>query len=453
VIHAEPRTIEWIQKTYDVEVEPDESYSPAMEERSLDEVEYAFSRNTDLGDTGYSVQDMGYLADLWKGKQPDNVKKALVIEYWQRVQLPRQIPQEDGSVLTVNEEFISRYTVLGITSKVLVGPEQMATPVTGFPFFAFRSHMRPGEFWGIGDVENLIPMQKEYNKRKTQIIEMFGLMSIGRMLLPIECDIDPDAVTNEQGEIIEYVATGGHMPTIMYPVQPPAAFFKHQEEIKKDIEAVSGIFEVTQGRIPTGIQAASAISQLQEAGQTKIRAKARRLEKSIRQLGRLLLEQFVTHYQATRFIRIIGPSGNPMIRPLDIPALLGPDGNLKFDILTETGLTMKMTRDEREKRALELYQAGVYDDVAVLEEIQYPRKGALLQRKYGAVGTIFSDKTMQFLLPFLQNYAQQLVQNAPAIEAVQQQQQMLAAPPGPGSQGPKPPLPSSGPSSSSTEAA
>lgn len=417
-IHAEPRTVEWIQAKYGIQVKPDWEVSRPEEEQSLDEVNLTFARNTSLGDIGYSIEDAGWEAELWKGKEMDKLKKAMVIEYWEKVDVP--IPNEMGIPMQMTQEMIQRFTLIGLGEKVLLGPEMLPPTLTQFPFFAFIDYRQPGKFWGIGDIDMLIPLQREYNKRKTQVIEMFGLMSVGRMLLPIECDVDPDSVTNEQGEIIPYVATGGHMPTLMFPVQPPNAFFKHQEEIKKDIEAVAGIYDVTQGRTPKGIQAASAIANLQEAAQTRIRLKARHLDESIRCLGRILLEHFITFYKATRFIRIFGWDGQPEIIPIRMQELLGPDGNIKLDILSESGLTMKMTRDEREKRALELYQAGILDDVAVLEEIEYAKREALLQRKYGAVGEIMANDELQFLMPVLQDMAMGLVERAKAALAAAQ---------------------------------
>ena len=422
VIHAEPRTIAQVQAQYGISPKHDWQVSAPEEEQSLDEINLTFSRNTSLGDVGYSVEDMGWLAENWKGKDLDQLRKVLVIEYWEKVDVP--IPNEMGIPMEMTQEVIQRYTVIGLNEKVLLGPETMPPSCSQFPFFAFIDYRQPGKFWGIGDIEPLIPLQREYNKRKTQIIEMFGLMSVGRMLLPIECGVDPDSITNQQGEIVPYVATGGHMPTLMFPVQPPNAFFKHQEEIKKDIEAVAGIYDVTQGRTPKGIQAASAIANLQEAAQTRIRLKARHLDEAIRNLGRILLEHFVTFYKATRFIRIFGWDGQPEIIPLRMQELLGPDGNIKLDILSESGLTMKMTRDEREKRALELYQAGILDDVAVLEEIEYAKKDALMQRKYGAVGEILANEELQFLMPVLQDTAMNLVERAKAALAAAQAPQV-----------------------------
>jgi len=437
VIHAEPRTVEWIQNKYGISIKPDWEVSKPQEEQSLDEIQYTFSRNTSLGDVGYSVEDIGWQAELWKGKQPEKLRKALVIEYWEKAEVP--IPNPMGIPTPMTQTVMQRFTVLGMGEQVLVGPEQIPPTITEFPFFAFIDYRQPGKFWGIGDVEPIIPLQREYNKRKAQVIEMFGLMSVGRMLLPQECDVDPDSITNEQGEIIQYVATGNHMPTLMFPVQPPNAFFKHQEEIRKDIEAVAGIYDVTQGRTPKGIQAASAIANLQEAAQTRIRLKARHLDETIRHLGRILLEHFVTYYKATRYIRVLGWDGQPEIIPLQMQELLGPDGNVKLDLMTESGLTMKMTRDEREKRALELYQAGILDDVAVLEEIQYARKDAVLQRKYGAVGEIMANEELHFLMPVLQDLAQGLVERAKAALAAVQ------APQG-SSGGSVPPPPPGGPS-------
>ena len=420
VIHAEPRTLGWIAEKYGVQVEQDfETEGP--DDKSLDKIGVTFTDGYDSADTsrvdeGHTVQDIGWLKDLQTGGYvPGKVKKAVVLELWERVMMPQQVPtgqmNPDGSPATIEIPMpvIQRTTVLGLKGKRVLPPEPQPPSISMFPFFSFVSYNRPHSFWGIGDIENLISLQKEYNKRKQQVIEAFALTASGRMLLPIECDVDPDSITNEPGEVIPYVETGGHKPSLMFPIQIPNAFFKHQEEIKKDIEAVAGIYDVTQGRTPKGIQAASAIANLQEAAQSRVRLKARHLDESIRQLARILLEHFITFYKATRWIRIIGDNGMPMIKPFQIQQYLADRSTIKFDIISESGLTMKMTHDEKEKRAMELFQAGIIDDIAVLDQIAFPKKDQIIERKYGAVGQILSDKNLQFLLPVLQQRAQELL--------------------------------------------
>ena len=362
-----------------------------------------------------------------------------MLELWEKAMVPQQVPTgavgPDGQpqVIQIPMPAIQRTTVLGLKARRVLPPETLPQSISVFPFFSFSSYERPGTFWGIGDIENLISLQKEYNKRKQQVIEAFALTANGRMLLPIECDVDPDSITNEPGEIIPYIATSGYQPSLMFPIQIPNAFFKHQEEIKKDIESVAGIYDVTQGRTPKGIQAASAIANLQEAAQSRIRLKARHLDESIRQLARILLEHFTTYYKATRFIRVIGDNGMPMIKPFQIQQYLQDRSTIKFDIICESGLTMKMTHDEKEKRAMELFQAGIIDDIAVLDQISFPKKDQIIQRKYGAVGQILSDKDLQFLIPVLQQRAEEL------LVQVQEMMASMQSPRAAGEASPAPP--------------
>src|SRR5690606_3554371 len=95
------------------------------------------------------------------------------------------------------------------------------------------------------------------------------------------------------------------------PPQPlPQHYLELYLQLQRNMETITGIHDVTQGRRPTGITAATAISLLQEAGQARIRDKARNLEDAIRRMGELIISRILQFYTPDRIIRIRGPEGD-----------------------------------------------------------------------------------------------------------------------------------------------
>ena len=82
---------------------------------------------------------------------------------------------------------------------------------------------------------------------------------------------------------------------------------------------------------------------------------------------------------------------------------------------------------------MELFQAGIIDDIAVLDQISFPKKDQIIQRKYGAVGQILSDKDLQFLIPVLQQRAEEL------LVQVQEMMASMQSPRAAGEASPAPP--------------
>src|SRR5690606_34089674 len=111
----------------------------------------------------------------------------------------------------------------------------------------------------------------------------------------------------------------------------------------------SGVHDVTQGRRPTGIAAASAIAQLQEAGQARIRDKARNRDDASLRLGRLIALRVIEFYGPERRIAIRGEGEQVQMVNFDIEQL-------------------------RYQAARELLQLGALMPEHVLDVINFPNK-------------------------------------------------------------------------------
>ncbi len=248
-----------------------------------------------------------------------------------------------------------------------------------FPFIKFIDYPIPSCFWGMGEIQQLEKLQMSINHRRAQTSDILRLTASPPFVADADSGINPKAMTNRPGTII-YKNRGSEVSWLT-PPQLPSALFSLQEMDKADFEAISGVHDVTQGRRPVGVEAASAITELQEAAQTRIRAKVREMEGALRNMGRLIVSLVQQFYDDERVVRIVGAHGTKpefvTINQTDIgengvPIRINDVGIGKYDIEIGVGSTLPVNRTRRADQMKELFQLGIVDRRAVLENAGMP---------------------------------------------------------------------------------
>src|SRR5690606_31861200 len=153
------------------------------------------------------------------------------------------------------------------------------------------------------------------------------------------------------------------------PPPLPTSLFQLYLQVQRNMETISGVHDVTQGRRPTGIAAASAIAQLQEAGQARIRDKARNRDDAILRLGRLIALRVIEFYGPERQIAIRGEGDQVQMVNFDIQQL-----RMGVDVRIIPGTSLDMNEQLRYQAARELLQLGALMPEHVLDVINFPNK-------------------------------------------------------------------------------
>lgn len=237
-----------------------------------------------------------------------------------------------------------------------------------FPFVKFIDYTIPSSFWGMGEIQQLERLQDFINRRRGQTQDILRICGNPPLVADANSGINPKAMTTRPGTII-YKNPQTEVKWLT-PPQLPAALFEIQALDKQDFDAVSGIYDVTQGRRPTGLEAGKAIQALQEAAQTRLRLKVRNLEASLRQLGVQMLALIQQFYTEERVIRLVGGDPrNPRFITIN-QVIVDNSGNAvrindvntgKYDVEIGVGSTLPVDKARRYEEAKELFQLGVID--------------------------------------------------------------------------------------------
>jgi hypothetical protein len=242
---------------------------------------------------------------------------------------------------------------------MIVG-KQLVQVIKGLPYkhgeypFAKIDHIPSGKFYADSVVTDLIPLQKEYNRTRSQIIEAKNIMAKPQ-LLAARGSIDPKKISTEPGQVILY--TPGFTEPKPLPLQPlPNYVLQDLDRIQSDIEDISGQHEITRGNAPPGVTAATAISFLQEQDDSKLSHTVTSVESAIEKIARQSLSLVGTYWDTTRVVQVAGAE-----HIYDAQILKGADLNGNTDIRVEAGSALPQSKAARQAFVMDLMKMGFVD--------------------------------------------------------------------------------------------
>ena len=308
VIHAMAKTREWVKETFDVDVSPDTNVSASLLEQRF------------LNAIGVSQQS------------PDQY--VMVKEMWIK---PCSKYPEGGLLTYANGQFLQE--------------------VKGYPYshgqfpFSKLDHIQTGRFWADSTLVDIIPLQREYNRTRSQIIEAKNRMSKPQ-LVAVRGSIDARKITSEPGLIIQY-QPGFQKPEPLPLQSLPTYVIQEIDRVQKDIDDISGQYEIAKGRTPPGVTAASAIAYLQEENDSKLSSTTSSIEESTEKVGRHILFHVSENWDQPRLVRILGVNQTYEIEQFTKDSIGGNQ-----DFCVESGSSAPRSRAARQAMLVELGTRG-----------------------------------------------------------------------------------------------
>lgn len=213
-------------------------------------------------------------------------------EYWSRPGV------DDGKAKHVV------YTVGG-------GGEVLLEEISPYPFLPYAMFSGPpsGRFWPDAPIKDGISPQTEKNKTISQIAEnaeRFGNPARARSVESLEQGSDWQGLPGE--EVIYHVLTGGEadIPGFITPPEMPAYVQNRLTQIDDSLNATLNQATVSQGEVPQGVTAASAINLLLEASNTVLGDDIKEGLSGLLDVGRMLLWQVRKFAHDDRLAQIAG---------------------------------------------------------------------------------------------------------------------------------------------------
>lgn len=264
IIHAMTKPKDWISWRFDKEVTPDST-------------------------VGTGILEQQFLTALGVNNNVDKNEQVYVKEAW--VKPCKKYP--DGALISwAGQQLLTVY-------------DQWPYEVAEYPF-AKIDHIPTGRFYAESTITDLIPLQRELNRTRSQIVEAKNRMAKPQ-LLAAKGSVDVNKITSEPGLVILYTP-GFNPPTPLPLTSLPNYIAEELQRLQADFDEQTAAYEITKGRTPPGVEAASAIAYLQEENDSKFASSVASLEEATEKVGQQVLGYVNQYWDVSRQINVLGPN-------------------------------------------------------------------------------------------------------------------------------------------------
>lgn len=236
---------------------------------------------------------------------------------------------------------------------VTIVGEQIVQVVDGYPYahgeFPFsKLEMIPsGKFYGDSVITDLLPIQREYNRTRSQIIEAKNLMGKPK-ILAAKGSINAAQITSEPGQVLFYVP-GYPEPKEMAHAPLPQHVMQEVQQLQEDIDDISGQHDISRGKNPSQVTAATALSFLQEQDDTKLSDAITSLEEAVEKLGKHILSHVSQFWTTERTVQIVGADGS-----FDAQVYKGESLGGNLNVRVEAGSALPQSKAAKQAFVMDL---------------------------------------------------------------------------------------------------
>jgi hypothetical protein len=341
-----------------------------------------------------------------------------------------KLEQDDSKLVTVYTMFFrenGEVYVVQFTDKTIIDKARPLTPeiegesktertktfkFTRYPIVVWDYETRENSCYGRGEVEDVIPAQKEINFTYSMMLKNIQDNAWNKWLVKsANRDVE---ITNTPGEVLKDQYQGnadGIKPvqTQMFSSFPATLI----ADILEKVRTVTGSTEVMSGEIPSANMSGTAIAQLQSAAERPIEDIRKRFWRAKEEQGRVLEQFFRVFYvgeMAKPFYRTVEAGGQKIRELADFDGQNYVD--VDFDVVVEAGAGTKWSEISIIQSLESMLAKGV---ISVESFIQaYPN--SIMPNKKELLDAVSLNK--QGLEAQLQQALQQLEQQKEAIAGV-----------------------------------
>jgi hypothetical protein len=322
VCHSKVRDVDYIESVYGIKVQPEKGIM-----------------NNNLVNS--KLSDIGSFGGISEQKKMSNA--AIVKELWImpsfQYPLGRRITVANGKKLFYEED-------------IGFGPEDDTD--RELPFHPFVHIDVPGKVEGTCVVEQSLPVQREYNKSRSQVIEHKNLMGS-----PIWTAQENSLINGEPVNKPDYVCiykAGSKKPSMEQPPSMAADVYKNIEMCNEEFEYISSQHETSNGQVPTGVKSGVAIGYLQEQDDTTLASTISNFIQCKISYTRYLLKIIRFKYDVTRTVNIVGKN-----RINEAVTFKGSDIT-STDVRVQEGSMYQMSRAAKQDFVMALVDKGLIAD-------------------------------------------------------------------------------------------
>ncbi len=268
-------------------------------------------------------------------------KGCLIREMWEKP--TNKYPK--GRIVTTVDDILLRYEEL---------------PYGRYDLIKFIRTRRQGtgSFWGISQIESSVPLQNEWNKILSSVIEHRDTMKKGKVLVPTTAGIQKSAFVTEHAEFIEFNPIGGP-PFQMATANIGEDIWKELQIIKETMQDLWSQHEVTKAQVPGQVKSGVAIEQLIEQDDTTLGPVFQSITNGLSKAGHWMLDIIEKNYTEQRVVKIIGRDAMP-----EVKYFMGADLKGNHDVSVQIGSALPYLKISRMNEIKDRANMGFYGPIS-----------------------------------------------------------------------------------------
>lgn len=275
-----------------------------------------------------------------------------------------------------------------------------------FPIARLVNYSYPNEYWGENEVTHSRGPQKVINYVWSHTLDQMKMGSNPITIIGSTSGVDPDNVSNEPGLKILANDVNQVRREPGLPISGGMQFI--MDQARSSLDMVYGLTDVMKGAVDPAVGSGVLFDGYAEAAQVRPRLKNRNLDQFLVRVGRLMESRYLQFYTVPRVFRITNEEGwpehvefyisqddkgnkianvtrtvsdpnNPQVPPQTLPTQQMPIKGMP-DIEVLSGSSLPFAKALKNKTAIEYFNAGLIDQEAALEAIDWPNYSSMLER-------------------------------------------------------------------------
>lgn len=182
-----------------------------------------------------------------------------------------------------------------------------------YPCVEFTDQPSPNQFWSTTLIEQMTPLQREYNNSRSKLSEHIRNNSHPKLIVWKQNRLKPGAWTTESGEVIELLAVLGVPPPIVVTPPPISTdLWQTLQLLQKEFDDLSQVYPSAEGKAG-GATSGFQTNLLQEATDQVHTPDLQALHMSLEEAAYKIRRLMKQSYDVPRIIQAIGKNSTPDI--------------------------------------------------------------------------------------------------------------------------------------------
>ncbi len=221
------------------------------------------------------------------------------------------------------------------------------------PYQLFGYIPIPGSLLYDAIVTDMTAPQREINVLRSMIATHARRLGNGMWLNPIGSNVDEEDLVNEHGGIIDYNPVNGAKPERVQAPDIPSFYAHELANNAIDLDDMSGAREVSQGRMPAGLDTLGGLEIMVEQENEKMAMASQNYEQGMKKVMQRILRLIKAHYTEERQARLLGQDNE-----IEIISFNGSDLTGYEDVNIVQGSSLPDMKAAQQERIMLMWKSG-----------------------------------------------------------------------------------------------